>query len=264
MGLSDGHVTRGGEIGVAQPDALDDALVHLLGEGAARDLLDDQAGQQVVRVAVPPARPGGEVGLALESDVQEVTGVKVPVLTDVLVDECLVVGEPAGVLQELTDRDVASVEPLPAYEARQVAVDRGVQADLPLADQLQHDHRGEHLGVAADPHLSVVRHLRPGGQVTHPRGVGTGAAIGVLDARQRGGQAVVPYQGVEALPDGVRPGGGECRGRRQSAQRHDADGDRGRGRQGSAPAALLPRGRTKRLRHLLGHESTPVESWSRG
>ncbi len=258
MGFSDGHVTGGGEVGVAQPDALDDAPVHLLGEGPAGDLLDDQAGQHVVRVAVLPFRPGGEAGLVLEGDVEEVAGFEVP---DVVAEVCGVVGKPAGVLEELTDGDAASVDALPADEPRQIGVDRGVETDLPFTDQLQHDHRGEHLGVAADPHLTVPRHLRAGGQVAHPRGVGTGAARTVLDARQRSGQAIGAHQRAQALLDGIRAGGSGRRGRRQDTHRHHAHGHRGRGRNGSAPAARPPPGRTKPLPCLLTHGPTPKETW---
>ncbi len=258
MGFSDGHVPGGGEVGVAQPDALDDALVQLRGDGPAGDLLDDQSGHHVVRVAVLPFRPGGEVGLVLEGDVEEFAGFEVP---DVVAEVVGVVGKSAGVLQELTHGDAASVDPLPAYEARQIGVDRGVEADLPFTDQLQHDHRGEHLGVAADPHLTVLGYLRAGGQVAHPCGVGTGASLTVLDARQRSGQAIGVHQRTQALLDGVRPGSSGRHGRRQDAHRHDAHSHRSRGRHGPAPTAPPPLpGRTKPLPCLLTHEPTPTES----
>ncbi len=60
----------------------------------------------------PAHEPGGEVGLALQSDVQEVAGFEVPALQDVVLDLLLVVGNSPGVLEQLTDGDAASVDPL--------------------------------------------------------------------------------------------------------------------------------------------------------
>jgi hypothetical protein len=131
--------------------------------------------------------------------------------------------------------------------------------DLSFTDQLQYDHRGERFGVAADPHLTVPGHLRSGGQVAYPCGVGTGVAFTPLDARQRGGHAIGAHQRVQALLDGVRPGSGKRRRRRQGTHRDDADYHRGRGRHGSAPTAPPP-GRTEPLPCLLTHEPTPVET----
>ncbi|GFE19195.1 hypothetical protein Sgleb_72420 [Streptomyces glebosus] len=57
----------------------------------------------------------------LERDIEKVEGL---VVADVVAEVRDVVGKSAGVLQELTDGDVASVDPLPAYEARQRGFDR--------------------------------------------------------------------------------------------------------------------------------------------
>ncbi|GAA3077565.1 hypothetical protein GCM10020254_22100 [Streptomyces goshikiensis] len=112
--------------------------------------------------------PGAKSALCSKARSEEVAGFEVPPPEGVVVDTGLIVGKSAGVLEELTDLDAATVDPLPAHEAGQVRVDRGVEVDLSLADQLQHDHRGERLGGAADPHLAVLRHLRAGGHIADP------------------------------------------------------------------------------------------------
>ncbi len=232
---------------MAQPSGSDDAPVDLLGQGAAGDLLDDQAGEHVVGVAVLPTRPGGEVGRVLEGCGEQFAGGVVP---DVVPEVVAVVGESAGLLEELADGDAAPVDPLSADEAGQVGVDGGVQVHPPLRDELEDDDRDEGLGVAADPHLPVDGYRCAGGQVSDSCGVGPGAAVPVPDARQGGGHPVVAHQRVQAPLDGILPGGGGL-GRRQDARRHNADGERGCGRQGPSPPKSLP--------CLSTHESTPGE-----
>ncbi|MFJ9341897.1 DNA-binding response regulator [Streptomyces sp. NPDC101733] len=71
---------------------------------------------------------------------------------------------------------MAAVDAVPADEARQVGVDRAFEADLALGDQFQLDHGGEGLGVAADPDLPVVGHLRSG-DVTAALSAGAGGFV---------------------------------------------------------------------------------------
>jgi hypothetical protein len=59
------------------------------------------------------------------------------------------------VLEQLPDGDAGAVDPVAGDEPREVGVDRGVEGDLPLLDQLEDDGRDEHLRVARDPHLAV-------------------------------------------------------------------------------------------------------------
>ncbi|CAM5694182.1 hypothetical protein SALBM135S_07019 [Streptomyces alboniger] len=160
------------------------------------------------------------------------------VVPDVVGEVLDVVRQAAGVLEEPADGDAAAVDALPADEARQVGLDRGVEADPSLGCELQDEHRGERLGVAADPHLSVPGHLRAGGEVADARGMGAGAAVAVLDARQGRRDAVGGHERAQALPDGVRPRGGRRGGLRDSGGRQGRDGHQGRGRQGSAAGRL--------------------------
>ena len=74
-------------------------------------------------------------------------------------------------LQQLPDRDLASVDSVATYEVRQVALDRRVEVDLALTDELEDDRGGEGLGVT--------------------------------DRRQGGGELVAVHQRVQALLDGI-------------------------------------------------------------
>ncbi|MDQ0697572.1 hypothetical protein QF048_004014 [Streptomyces sp. W4I9-2] len=256
VGLSDARVAGGGEVGVAQSDALDDAPVDLVGERAAGDLLDDQAGEHVVGVAVLPALPRGEVGRVAECCGEQFTGV---VVADVVPEVTGVLGESAGLLEEVADGDAASVDALPSDEAGEVGVDEGVEAHPSLRDELEYDDRDEGLGVAADPHLPVDGYRRACGQVTDPCGVGPVAAARALDARQRGGRPAVAHQRVQALLDGVRSGG-RGGGRDQGQRCHEPDGHRDRGGQDLSPRAALPARRAESPPLLSTHESTPEET----
>jgi hypothetical protein len=97
-------------------------------------------------------------------------------------------------------------------ELGQVARDRGVEVEHTLGHQLQHHGRGEGLGVAAYPDVSVDRRLRTPAQLAQSGAAGPLALL-VVHAHRHPGES-----GIDDLPDGllqfrtVRAGRGERHG----------------------------------------------------
>ncbi|GHC33599.1 hypothetical protein GCM10010348_70650 [Streptomyces anthocyanicus] len=80
-------------------------------------------------------------------------------------DLLVVVGQPTGVLVQLSHSAVSPVDAFAADEAGQVVLDGRIEADPALADQSQDHGRGEHLGVAGDAYPAVREDLGPGPEV---------------------------------------------------------------------------------------------------
>ncbi len=224
---AEGGLGRGGHVGVAQAQPLDDPRVQLVGEVVAGDAFDQQARQQVVGVAVLPAFAGRERRRVPEREVEELAGLEVP---DLLAEILAVVRQARGLLEQLTDRDAPPVDAFPADRPGQVVVDVAVQPDPPLRDQLEHHDGDEGLGVAAHPDLPVDRHRRPVREVSDSRARTAGSAVPVADGGQCARNAELRHQGVEALLHGRRRRGGSGgghggRGGREQRQ----DGRRGAG-----------------------------------
>ena len=123
------------------------------------DPLDDQLGEDVVRVRVRVAVTGRKQRLVGDANPDELA--RRPVVAEVSAQIGLqvarvvleVVEEAARVVEQLADRDLAPVR----NEAGQPLLDAVVQAELAFGDQLEHDRCGVALGQACD--LEVV--VRP-------------------------------------------------------------------------------------------------------
>ena len=100
-------------------------------------------------------------------------------------------------LQELPYGDLSAVVAVAVDDTGQPAVDRVVQPDPALADELEQHHRHERLRGAADPEVPVDRHGRAGFQVGHPA-AGCGHSVPVADQALRPGHAEA-VQIVEAV-----------------------------------------------------------------
>ena len=136
---------------VVELQRLDDAVLVRGGHRLLGDLLDEHARDHEVgvRVRVDRARLVGE-RLGQRQVHQLTVGVDlVPYLLEARhaggEEGVGVVVQPAAVAEHMTHGD-----PLVGQQPRQICVDRGVELDLSLVDQLQQDHRRERLGDAAD------------------------------------------------------------------------------------------------------------------
>jgi hypothetical protein len=133
-----------GKLGAVKVQGAKDALLELGGQPLAGDPLDDQAGQDVVGVAVGEPFPGREQRPMAGGD-----GHQLPWLEAAgwLWEVVAVVVQAAGVVEQLAHGDVVAVGDEPGQPPFQVVV----QAKLVLPDQLQ-CHRGhKRLGHATDP-----------------------------------------------------------------------------------------------------------------
>jgi hypothetical protein len=106
------------------------------------------------------------------------------------------------VLEELTDRDLLAIIAVARHEAGQPMVDRVVQRQRFLSDELQHDDGDERLGVAAHPEVAVEVHRLLAVELRHAA-VGEAPAAAVVDLRQHAGDparvklvgAILKYRG---------------------------------------------------------------------
>ncbi len=141
-----------------------------------------------------------------------------------------VLGQSAGVLEELADRDGPPVDAVAAQQSRQVRVHRLVEGDAALTGQLEHDRRGERLGVAADADGAVAGHGGTGRQIADAGGVVPCRAFGLHDVGEGGGGVAVVNHRFQLPLHGVGGAGGGCRGGAGSAEETRGDGgDRAQG-----------------------------------
>ena len=214
-------LTGAGVVGRGEPHAgdperreqpfVDDLLVRLAGE-----VLDEEAEDAVVHVAVPEATSTDRTG--------EPDGGGLATRADLIAEEhVLVLREPGGVRQQLPDRDVARVRRRDAEIVGNQPTDRVVEPDESFLDELQHGDRRDHLGDAGDPEPIRGRDRRCG--LRHPhahRGLVDDVTVdgdrdrhGVGSSTQHGPADL----GIERRPAGQRFGGRAGRPR----QRCDRD-----------------------------------------
>ena len=119
-------------------------------------------------------------------------------LLDVIPVECGdVIGESAGVLEELPYGDLSAVVAVRADQTGQVVLHRGVQRDTSFGGELEHHRRGEGLGGAADPDPFVAAHRPAGPHVGQSAGARPPPAGRVVHLRGRSRHAVLPGQRVQ-------------------------------------------------------------------
>ena len=189
MGATNLLLPRSREVGVGQPQLLDDALIDLLPHRPLGHPLNEHSQHDVVRVGVLPLRTRLEGRRLTQSRVQQVPRLRVVILD--LEDIAAtgsgvgVLGQATGVLEELTHRDPRGVNTLTLDEAGQVGLDRLIKPDLALLDHL-HDHHGhEGLRVRPDPHLTVHRRSLPRLQAALAHSHTRRLALAVAHRRQR-------------------------------------------------------------------------------
>ncbi len=139
----------------AHPERVEDPLLHDLGVGLRRDLLDDRAEQEIRRVVVLGLRSRLELQVAaaiLQDEVLDPVGIPAHVLEEA--GKPRVAGDARRVVEQLVDRDLG---------ARVLAVvgqgvgEGGVELQLAVPDELQHDRRGELLRDRGEAELRVGR-----------------------------------------------------------------------------------------------------------
>ena len=164
---------------VGQALRLQDLLLDEGGERLAGDFLDDQAEQDRVGVAIVELGSRRELQGMAEGDLQQLLRRIFPhgLLRHVLVRVVGVVEEPAAHLRELPERD-----PVAAWHALDVAVDRIVETKLALVRQHQEGGGHERLGVAADAHVEVGGHRLVARRVADAEGPHIGRVVVVPDA----------------------------------------------------------------------------------
>ncbi len=84
-------------------------------------------------------------------------------------DDGAAVLEPVGHREEALDRHLAGVHRRAELEARDVAVDRGVEVDLPAGGAEDHGRAGQRLRARGDVELGRLVHLAAGRRVRHPQ-----------------------------------------------------------------------------------------------
>ena len=205
--------------GVTHAERLEHVLAHVVGEGLARQRLDEQR-LHVDRDAVAPARAGVEQQRHLREALAHLRQVVVEperVGLDVgVVGGCVAraVGEAGRMAHDVAhgdrtrrraiDRLAAGVLPgvdLHRLERRQVARQRIVEAELALFPQLHQRHAGDRLGHRVDLRDGVARHrlLRLAVGVAARREDGLAAVL--PDQQRHAGRAAVRHHGRQRLVD---------------------------------------------------------------
>lgn len=195
---------RAGERRSAQLQGPDDAAGDLPRVRASRRLLDHHARQDVVGVGVRGLALRTRLRWALEGDRHEFLGLVgvVPVLREAgsrgvvaEVGVVGVVGDAAGVVQELTQRHSAAVVAVAVHQAGQPPLDRVVQVQSALRLQLEQDGRDERLGDAGPAEVLAGRPFatRAGVRVSGPS---EPTPVGVTDGGRRSREAALLDQCV--------------------------------------------------------------------
>ena len=141
-------------------------------------------------------------------------------------------------VQQLAHGDLVAVGQQPG----QVPAHRGVQADLPARDQLEHQGGHERLGLAGHPEGLDRAGRLAGAQVAHPGDPPDGAAV-VLDAADGAGRPG-GHHGVQQPLEVGRAGDRRGRGRLGRAGQGQAEQQGERDQEAEAPAhAAVPFGR---------------------
>ena len=153
--LGDRGRRGGGQRRVRHAERSEQPILKDLRQRRAFDLLDDEAEQDVVRVAVEELRAGSEHGRILERDGEQF--LRGPDPARVMVEAFRKLrrvgelGQAAPHLEQVADRDV-----VPVRNARDILRDRIVEAQLAFLGE-QHGHGGGHrLGVRGDPEMRVA------------------------------------------------------------------------------------------------------------
>ncbi|GDY55774.1 hypothetical protein SVIO_063970 [Streptomyces violaceusniger] len=112
-----------------------------------------------------------------------------------------VVEQPAGLVQQLTDRDGPAVVAVAAHQPREVFLHRVAEAEPPLGGKTQRHRRDDGLGEAARPEAVVPVDPASGADVRDPRGEVPRAAALPAD-EHRGPRRVAlgrqpPYGGAQ-------------------------------------------------------------------
>ncbi len=140
--------------GVAEAERPQESSLELVGQGRAGDPFDDQAEQEIVRVRIRPpfARliPRRVDRLEDLARRPRMLGVILEALLRGVVEH---VGEPAGVVEQLADRDLAADR----GHIGQVVAQGVVEVEPALLRELQDGRRHECLGHAADEKRRIGR-----------------------------------------------------------------------------------------------------------
>jgi len=110
-----------------------------------------------------------------------------------------VIGQAAGVLEQLTDGDQTAVVAVAPHEPGEVALDRGVQLNPVAGDQLQHHGGYEGLRRAADTELAIARHGLVATELSNPAHAHPAVATCVADLDECAGEAITVGQHIERL-----------------------------------------------------------------
>ena len=207
------------QLGAAECERLEDALLEFLAERVPGHLFDDEPERDVVGVGVGPLASrreeqgpgGGEPQRVDRPDRRRWLGLVHPG------GVVGVIGQAGAVLEKLTDGDRASGR----YDAGQVAAHGIIQADSLLIDELEHQRGRERLRYAPDPEpLASCRRRCPGGGhgavtvVRNENDHASGARAGKLPRDSAGSG----WRGC-ARPGTCASSQGQC-GHRQNHQQH--------------------------------------------
>ncbi len=225
----DGRV--GHDVGLGHAEGVQDLVLQVVGVASPGRALHHQAGEDVVGVGVAPGRPGGRgQPRGAELGDRRTRGPLHGRGQDRAAGEVV---EPAGLLQQVPDRDRPDRFAVGEPELGDVAGDRCVEGDLPGVDELHDRQCGERLGGRADDERRVG-----GDRVTVARTAGAPSGERAVGRGDHGG-AAGDAGGVELLGEDRADGVGRRRSRRGPGRRqHRGAGDQRAGHQpGPAPAS---------------------------
>ena len=167
------HARRALEVGVLHPERLEDALAHHLRERAPAQVLDDQAQQREAVVGVGPLGPGRDrgsqrAGVVLAQRRRGSPGFAPSPITGRARSDGRR-SSPSPLVWVSRWRTVTGAGASMRARVAEV-VDRGVELERALLDQLHHRDGGHRLGDRADAEHRVALHRAPGVRVGHARG----------------------------------------------------------------------------------------------
>ena len=147
---------------MCQAERLGNTLIDLLDKGAFGDLLDQQTESDVVGAAVGELSPGLKLSRFSQRHIEQIPRriIVIPDLEDIRRlphHRVGVLGQPGGVLKQLTHRDLRAINTLPLQQPRQIGIDGLIESDLALLHQLHDDHRNHGLGIRPNPYLAIKR-----------------------------------------------------------------------------------------------------------
>ena len=225
-----------------EPKRLDDALGQLVAPRAARRVLDHEAGEGVVRVAVRVPRARLEHRRLRRREIEQLRNLPDTARVEPgrRVDlRRIPLRQPTAVAEQHPEGDVASGRETPHHGGGQQLGQRAVQSKMAALGELQDPGRDERLDHAprAKPVSGIDRDI--GGKAAKAAGRGEAATARGFDVKDRAGDRVSrhPQRSIERLLQPLRERRVELRARNRGRRHRTGRRDGGPAKQGSEECA---------------------------